>query len=82
MTVYLLTKLVIFTNLQMTSILGLIKGGDETHYWQLVDSILAYGEENCLVLNADKTKELILEFRKKAPPPTSPAHQRCCGAAF
>ena len=33
-----------------------------------MDSILAYGEENCLVLNADKTKELILDFRKKAPP--------------
>lgn len=32
-----------------------------------VDRILAYGKEN-FVLNTDKTKELILDFRKKAPP--------------
>ena len=25
-------------------------------------------ERNCLVLNTEKTKELILDFRKKAPP--------------
>lgn len=34
-----------------------------------MDETLAYEEGNSLVLKTDKTKELILDFRKKAPPP-------------
>lgn len=49
-----------------TTILGLIKGHSKPHYRQLVENTLNYGEENNLVLG--KTKELILDFRKKAPP--------------
>lgn len=45
--------------------MGLIKGGDETGYRELVDKILAYGDDNDLILNVDKTKELIMDFRKK-----------------
>lgn len=38
------------------SILGLIKEGDESGYRALVDNILAYGEENDLILNINETK--------------------------
>ncbi|KAJ8283676.1 hypothetical protein COCON_G00025260 [Conger conger] len=50
-----------------TTILGLIKREDESSYRDLVHRIIAYGEDNDLVLNLDKTKELILDFRKKSP---------------
>lgn len=46
-----------------TTILGLIKAGDESGYRALVNNIVVYGEENDLLLNTDKprkTKELIL----------------------
>jgi len=49
-----------------TTVVGLIKGGDETGYRELIDNILAYGEDNDLILNIDKTKELIMDFRKKS----------------
>ncbi|XP_013865709.1 leucine-rich repeat-containing protein 16A-like [Austrofundulus limnaeus] len=46
----------------------LIKEGDESGYRSLVNNILVYGEENDLILNTDKTKEIILDFRKNPPP--------------
>lgn len=51
-----------------TTILGLIEGNNDSHYRQLLTVTFAYGKENILVLNTDKTKELILDSRKKAPP--------------
>lgn len=51
------------------SILGLTKGNNETDYKQLVDRTLKYGEDKSLVQDTGKTKELVLYFRKKAPPP-------------
>lgn len=51
-----------------TTILGLIKGGDETGYRELANDIMVYGEENDLFLNVDKTRELVIDFRKKSPP--------------
>ena len=51
-----------------TTILGLIRGGDESSYRDMVHNITVYGEDNDLVLNIDKTKELILDFRRRAPP--------------
>ncbi|KAK0144491.1 putative RNA-directed DNA polymerase from transposon X-element [Merluccius polli] len=51
-----------------TTILGLIKGGDESGYRSVVNNILVYGEENDPILNTDKTKELTLDFRKNPPP--------------
>lgn len=38
------------------------------HYWQLVDKTVAYGGENCLVLSNDKTKKLMLDFRRIVAP--------------
>lgn len=51
-----------------TTILDLIKSGDESGYRKLVNKILAYGEENDLILNIDKTKEIIMDFRRKSYP--------------
>ncbi len=50
-----------------TTIIGLIKGEDESSYRELVHKIIVYGENNDLVLNIDKTKELIVDFRRRAP---------------
>ncbi len=54
-----------------TTILGLIRGGDESLYRDLVHKITVCGEDNDLVLNIDKTKELILDFRRRAPTTTT-----------
>uniref|UniRef100_A0A8C7Y9D2 Reverse transcriptase domain-containing protein n=1 Tax=Oryzias sinensis TaxID=183150 RepID=A0A8C7Y9D2_9TELE len=51
-----------------TTVLGLIREGDESAYRDLVHSITIYGEDNDLVLNVEKTKEVILDYRRKAPP--------------
>ncbi len=50
-----------------TTILGLIKGEDESSYRDLVHKIIVYGENNDLVLNIDKTKKLIMDFRGEHP---------------
>lgn len=51
-----------------TTILGLIKGSDESQYQHLVANTISYGEENNLLLTTTKTKK-ILSQRKQAPPP-------------
>lgn len=43
-----------------TTILGLIKGKDKSSHRDLVHKITVYGEDIDLVLNLDKTQELIL----------------------
>ncbi len=40
----------------------------ESSYRDLVHMIIVYGENNDLVLNINKTKELIVDFRRRAPP--------------
>lgn len=59
-----------------TTILGLIKAGDESGYRALVNNIVVYGEENDLLLNTDKTKQLILN------PPTTPPVERADSYRF
>ena len=49
------------------TILGLIRGRDESSYRELVHRFTVYGEDNDLVVNLDKAKELIVDFRRKAP---------------
>lgn len=56
-----------------TTILGLIKEGDESGYRSVVNYIIDYGETNDLILNTDKTREIIVDFRKH-PPPLQPLH--------
>jgi len=39
-----------------TTVLGLLKGGNETDYRELFDKILAYGKDNDRILNIDKKR--------------------------
>lgn len=55
-------------SMQMTTILCLIKDGDVSGYRELVNNILAYGEDNHLILNIHKTKEAIMDFKRKPYP--------------
>ena len=47
-----------------TAVIGLISGGDETHYRDEVQQVSAWCSANNLVLNTTKTKEIIIDFRK------------------
>lgn len=53
------------SSMQMTQLSSALE--DESSYRELVYCIIVYGEDNDLVFNLDKTKELILDFWKKAP---------------
>lgn len=49
----------------MTRLLGLITRGDECAYREEVQRLTTWCTENNLTLNIKKTKELIIDFRKK-----------------
>jgi hypothetical protein len=48
-----------------TKVVGLISNNDETTYREEVRDLAEWCQENNLSLNINKTKELILDFRKK-----------------
>ncbi len=48
-----------------TVVLGLISNNDETAYLDEVERLTSWCQDNCLSLNVSKTKELIVDFRKK-----------------
>ncbi len=48
-----------------TVVLGLISNNDETAYLDEVEELTSWCQDNCLSLNVSKTKELIVDFRKK-----------------
>ena len=47
-----------------TTISGLISKGDESQYRQDINSLANWCEENNLLLNAQKTKEMVIDFRR------------------
>ena len=47
--------------------LGLIHINDESMYGEEVKHLEGWCRENDLVLNADKTKEMIIDFRRSQP---------------
>ncbi len=53
--------LLIYLNL----VLGLISNNDETAYLGEVERLTSWCQDNCLSLNVSKTKELIVDFRKR-----------------
>ncbi len=55
-----------------TVVLGLISNNDETTYLDEVERLTSWCQDNCLSLNVSKTKELILEFRKRQQRPYTP----------
>ena len=52
-----------------TALLGLIHKEDANEYTQLVNKFVEYCNDNFLVLNVSKTKELIIDFRIKRSEP-------------
>ncbi len=52
-----------------TVVLGLITNNDETAYLDEVERLTSWCQDNCLSLNVSKTKELIVDFRKRQQQP-------------
>ncbi|TWW56974.1 RNA-directed DNA polymerase from mobile element jockey [Takifugu flavidus] len=48
-----------------TTVIGLIKDNDESSYREEVDRLATWCHNNNLLLNTNKTKELVLDFRRK-----------------
>ncbi len=48
-----------------TVVLGLISNNDEAAYLHEVERLTSWCQDNCLSLNVSKTKELIVNFRKR-----------------
>ncbi len=55
-----------------TVVLGLISKNDETAYLDEVERLTSWCQDNCLSLNVSKTKELIVDFRKRQQRPYTP----------
>ncbi len=55
-----------------TVVLGLISNNDETAYLNEVERLTSWCQDNCLSLNVSKTKELIVDFRKRQQRPYTP----------
>ena len=55
-----------------TTVTGFINNSDETKYINQVNNIVDWCDNNNLLLNVDKTKEMIVDFRKKAETPPPP----------
>ncbi len=55
-----------------TVVLGLISNNDEVAYLEVVESLTSWCQDNCLSLNVSKTKELIVDFRKRQQRPYTP----------
>ncbi len=55
-----------------TVVLGLINNDDEAAYLEEVERLTSWCQDNCLSLNVSKTKELIMDFRKRQQRPYTP----------
>ncbi len=55
-----------------TMVLGLISNNVETAYLDEVERLTSWCQDNCLSLNVSKTKELIVDFRKRQQQPYTP----------
>ncbi len=53
-------------------VLGLINNDDEAAYLDEVERLTSWCQDNCLSLNVSKTKELIVDFRKRQQRPYTP----------
>ncbi len=53
-------------------VLGLVSNNDEAAYLDEVERLTSWCQDNCLSLNVSKTKELIVDFRKRQQRPYTP----------
>lgn len=50
-----------------TTIIGLIRDYNDLAYREEVEQLVGWFRDNNLILNVDKTKEIIVDFRKNQP---------------
>ena len=67
-------------SLQTTTVVGLITDNDETAYREVVRDLAGCCQNNNLSLNETKTKEMIVNYRKRRTEHT-PYHRRSCSGA-
>ncbi len=53
-------------------VLGLILNNNKTTYLEEIERLTSWCQDNCLSLNVSKTKELIMDFRKRQQRPYTP----------
>ncbi|TWW54745.1 hypothetical protein D4764_0240700 [Takifugu flavidus] len=53
---------------------GLITDGDDTEYRELIQGFVDWSLRNNLQINAGKTKELVVDFRRRNNPPPAPVN--------
>ncbi len=63
-----------------TTVIGLITDNDETAYREEVSTLTKWCQENHLSLNIDKTKELVVDYRRQSREHTHYHRQDTCGA--
>ncbi len=63
-----------------TTVIGLITDNDETAYREEVSTLTKWCQENHLSLNIDKTKELVVDYRRQSRTHTHHHQQDTCGA--
>ncbi len=64
-----------------TTVIGLITDNDETAYREEVSTLTKWCQENHLSLNIDKTKELVVDYRRQSRETHTHHHrQDTCGA--
>ena len=51
-----------------SAVVGCMREGEEGEYRTLVDSFVEWSEQNHLRLNVDKTREMVIDFRRKKMP--------------
>ena len=70
MIVFLVTYILKFAN--DTTVIGLTTHFDESEYLDQVNKLISWCNDNNLELNVNKTKEMIVDFRRKKSSPPSP----------
>jgi len=55
-----------------SAVVGCIRGGDDREYRALVDNFVEWTEQNHLRLNVSKTREMVIDFRRKKRTPSQP----------
>ncbi len=63
-----------------TTVIGLITDNDETAYREEVSTLTKWCQENHLSLNIDKTKELVVDYRRQSREHTPITIDKTCGA--
>ena len=61
-----------------TTIVGLITGNDESAYREEVATLTTWCQDNSLSLNINKTKEMIVDFRRRQVEEYAPLHINGC----